>query len=606
MPDSLTSFIDGSSSDNQTPETIRNWMQTVFDNHHDGTKKKQIITYFTKIIQDDDNIVRKAHNNLIAARSKLKALHNEIEHPQNHVDDLLTTVSLTPAEKNTALLALMQTSNSQIYPGTFEFTETLVINGDNIHVFGDDNGLPATNTTGGLASNTVCTKGISIQGNNITIKGVHFKNHDNSIPFDFHCITFTGATSNVSFINCIFEGPLYTNAETVWWYGAGHHLEGDVTVKNCYVFNYMHWMLMDANTESSTPQKALRNVLFTENKIAANLKDAYPGVGAIAFRGKESEPGKLAICTKNVFQFMCHEYFWAAMEVNNFQKVYVADNDIIDWAGEDVGPNTKAFFQSWSKAGIFTFQAERNRVRGVRVGYALALGNTGASPLFYGCTPESYIKITDTDHAEDVETLKVDNAVSLIYPWDGNTGPTQQVIAGQIPTIENASGTPVVTTASVWVVSAVTGDPTPPSDDGGANPDNGIDQDLTFGDPPLVSSVTVTQSDVYDPATEIPHTFNLGEHAFGYIQVNNSELLAAASVKWINLKLYSSIIGANPLRILIDQVVLPNGATWKMVNQMRSFEDGVCLKRMMLDHVAGTDVPYDSEYWFRLYFRILN
>ena len=190
MPDSLTSFIDGSSSDNKDPESIKSWMQSVFDNHHDGTKKKQIITYFSKLIQDDENIVRKAQFNVSAARSKIKQLHAEIEHPITHVDDLLTTISLTNAEKNTALLALMQTDNSQVYPGTFEFTETLVINGDNIHVFGDDNGLPARNTSGGLASNTVCTKGITIQGNNITIKGIHFKNTDNTIPFDFHCITF--------------------------------------------------------------------------------------------------------------------------------------------------------------------------------------------------------------------------------------------------------------------------------------------------------------------------------------------------------------------------------------------------------------------------------
>ena len=311
-------------------------------------------------------------------------------------------------------------------------------------------------------------------------------------------------------------------------------------------------------------------------------------------------------CHKNHHHRMLNnKLFWAAMEVNNFEKVYVADNDLIDWSGEDEGPNTKAFFQSWSKAGVFTFQAERNRVRGVRVGYALALGNTGVDPVFYGCTPESYVKITASDFAEDVESLKVDNAVSLIYPWDGNTNPTQQIIAGQIPTIENASGAPVVSTASEWEISAVTGAPSLPSSDDG-NYDDGIDQDLTFGDPPKIISVTVDQNDVYDPATEIPHLFELGNNPFGYIIVKNSELLVANSVKWFNLKLHSNIIDANPLRILIDQVILPDGATWRLINQMRSFENGNVVKRMYLDPIAGGDVPANAEFWFKLYFRILN
>ena len=605
MPDSLTSFIDGSSSDNQNPESIKTWMQTVFDNHHDGTKKKQVISYFNKIIQDDENIVRKAQFNVSAARSKIKQLHAEIEHPITHVDDLLTTISLSNAAKNTALLALMQTDNSQVYPGTFEFTETLVINGDNIHVFGDDNGLPARNTSGGLASNTVCTKGITLEGNNITIKGIHFKNTDNTIPFDFHCITFTGNTSNVSFINCIFEGPLYTNAETVWWFGTNFYLEGDVTVKNCSVHNFMNWMLMDANTESSAAgTKALRNVLFTENRITADLESNYPGVGAIAFRGLQSDPGKLAVCTHNTFKFLCHELFWAAIEVNNFEKVYAADNDLIDWSGEDEGPNTKAFFQSWSKAGVFTFQAERNRVRGVRVAYALALGNVGVDPLFYGCTPESYIKITATDLAEDVESLKVDNAVSLIYPWDGNNNPTQFVISGEIPTIVNASGTPVVTTANEWVVSAVTGAPSLPSSDD-EKQDDEIDQDLTFGDPPLVESLTVTQSDMYSPSIGPDHVFELGNYAFGYIQINNDVELVAQSVQWFRLKLHSNIVEANPLRTLIEQVILPDGAGWTIINQQRSYADGIVSKRMHLD-TGSANVPANSEYFLRLYFRILN
>ena len=460
MPASLTSFIDGKFDDNSTAAKIQTWMQTVVDNHHDGTKKRQIMSYLVKLIENDENITRNAQFKVSAAKHKLKALNSALEHPTAHVDDLLTTLTLTDAQKDAAVRTLLTTDNSDSHPGALTFTSTLVVNGDNVHLTGDDNGLGARTLSGGLATTTVVQGGISIQGSNIVIKGIHFDNSSSGTAVDFKCVTFTGATENVTFVNCIFEGPLLTNAETVWWYGGDpvittplsqtQYLSGNVTIKNCIIKNWFWWMLMDANTGSATPTLALKNVLFTENYVVGDTASIYPGVGSIAFRGMQSDPGALAIISKNTFDYNTTALFWNGVEVNNFQRVYVRDNDLFDRSGGSSGNLVKGFFQSWSKAGVFTFQAERNRCQGVNVCHALALGNVGAA-TFYGCSPESYIIVTADDLASNKANTTTGNAISLIYPFNGAGNPTQAVISGAVPTITNTSGKSVVYQTSDWV-----------------------------------------------------------------------------------------------------------------------------------------------------------
>ena len=455
MPASLTSFIDGKFDDNSTAAKIQTWMQTVVDNHHDGTKKRQIMSYLAKLIENDENIIRNAQFKVSAAKHKMKALNAALEHPTAHVDDLLTTLTLTDAQKDAAVRTLLTTDNSDSHPGALTFTSTLVVNGDNVHLTGADNGLGARTLSGGLATTTIVEGGITLQGSNIVIKGIHFDNSSSGTAVDFKCVSFTGATENVTFINCIFEGPLLTNAETAWWYGgvensSTQYLSGNVTIKNCIIKNWFWWMLMDANTGSATPTLALKNVLFTENYIVGDTASIYPGVGSIAFRGKQSDPGALAIISKNTFDYNTTALFWNGVEVNNFQRVYVRDNDLFDRSGVTAGNLVKGFFQSWSKAGVFTFQAERNRCQGVNVCHALALGNVGAA-TFYGCSPESYIIVTAADLASNKANTTTGNAISLIYPFNGAGNPTQAVISGAVPTITNTSGKSVVYQTSDWV-----------------------------------------------------------------------------------------------------------------------------------------------------------
>ena len=455
MPASLTSFIDGKFDDNSTAAKIQTWMQTVVDNHHDGTKKRQIMSYLAKLIENDENIIRNAQFKVSAAKHKIKALNAVLEHPSAHVDDLLTTLTLTDAQKDAAVRTLLTTDNSDSHPGALTFTSTLVVNGDNVHLTGDDNGLGARTLSGGLATTTIVEGGITLQGSNIVIKGIHFDNSSSGTAVDFKCVSFTGATENVTFINCIFEGPLLTNAETAWWYGgvensSTQYLSGNVTIKNCIIKNWFWWMLMDANTGSATPTLALKNVLFTENYIVGDTASIYPGVGSIAFRGMQSDPGALAIISKNTFDYNTTALFWNGVEVNNFQRVYVRDNDLFDRSGGTAGNLVKGFFQTWSKAGVYTFQAERNRCQGVNVCHALALGNVGAA-TFYGCSPESYIIVTADDLASNKASTTTGNAISLIYPFNGAGNPTQAVISGAVPTITNTSGKSVVYQTSDWV-----------------------------------------------------------------------------------------------------------------------------------------------------------
>ena len=118
MPSSLTSFIDGKFDDNSTAAKIQTWMQTVVDNHHDGTKKRQILSYLGKLIENDENIIRNAQFKVSAAKHKMKSLNSALEHPTAHVDDLLTTLTLTDAQKDAAVRTLLTTDNSDSHPGT--------------------------------------------------------------------------------------------------------------------------------------------------------------------------------------------------------------------------------------------------------------------------------------------------------------------------------------------------------------------------------------------------------------------------------------------------------------------------------------------------------
>ena len=171
-------------------------------------------------------------------------------------------------------------------------------------------------------------------------------------------------------------------------------------------------------------------------------------MGSTAFRGLQSAPGELAKINNNYFQYYSQSLFWSACEVNNFKHVIVKDNTIkvltaIDSTDDD------GFFQAWSQASVWKLEAERNKCESVNVAYQLALGNVGSSATFYGCTPDSYIKIAASDFTGN-SAHNVRNAVSLLYPWNG-TGSTQQVIAGAIPVVTNASSAPVVSQASEWV-----------------------------------------------------------------------------------------------------------------------------------------------------------
>ena len=75
MPASLTSFIDGKFDDNSTAAKIQTWMQTVVDNHHDGTKKRQIMSYLAKLIENDEKANEEFEMNPLSlyAKSKVNA-----------------------------------------------------------------------------------------------------------------------------------------------------------------------------------------------------------------------------------------------------------------------------------------------------------------------------------------------------------------------------------------------------------------------------------------------------------------------------------------------------------------------------------------------------
>ena len=71
------------------------------------------------------------------------------------------------------------------------------------------------------------------------------------------------------------------------------------------------------------------------------------------------------------------------------------------------------------------------------------------------------------------------------------------------------------------------------------------------------------------------------------------------------MKVHSDVIEDYPYKLWSDQVALPTGAGWRVVEQDRSFSNGTMEKRMMLDTGGNApNVPANAAYFFRLYFRI--
>ena len=253
---------------------------------------------------------------------------------------------------------------------------------------------------------------------------------------------FTGACSNLTFEDCIFESPAVLASEedqdTRFIDGEGQYYSGKFTMKNCRVTGFTDWMLADLTTASSaTPSTAMSDVLID--------KCYFKNKGSMAFRQLVSS-AKLGTFTftNNKLEVEgsdLHNLFWSAVECNNFGKVVVTDNTA---TGVRKVSDDRGFLQTWSRSAEWDLEVKNNVLSNYNVGYQLAFHSVAGN--FYGVSAESYVTLLDS------QFTTVDNAVSVGYPWNWDTTDTMlTVVSGAILPASVPTGLQIVDSAADWV-----------------------------------------------------------------------------------------------------------------------------------------------------------
>ena len=552
--------------------------------HRDGAKKREAIAYLKRILLADKDSLTIFHTyhrgatELIKKHSQRAEITGEVEIPHLFVADARTIAQL---------IQLLQIDDGLLFGGNYTFDNTvfgplmsnetrLVIQGDSTRFLGESNEGSAILQE--LSCSCIVKAPLHLKPKSgatdildVVIDGVEFV--PNSAQ---NCVTFETKVVNLTFTNCIFDGKnnvagIGSTYGSQCLYGGGLALEGTLILKNCILKNFNSWMLCDPTTASGTANSRLalvdiQNCLFLNNKGSM----AFRSVAEPSLAGYAPIPGDIT------FQFInnkidvsgltdVHQYFWSAVECNNFEKVIVKGNVANCYRNEAVG-GTRGFLQVWGKGAKMQLEIENNKLTDFNIGYQLAFGGEPPNtPLYYGCSSSSdYIKIGQND------LTRVDLTHSLVYPWLSTTAAVN-LAGGTLPTIT--------------APSALTAD------------------DLTGS---LVE--TFAASSLADIEN---HVFDVGSNVTGYILITPSaEITRQSSImggQYFNIHIKSAIALA-VTKFWQDQVVLPVNATWRCMEQERTWSGDTMSKRMILEGTSGGvtfgNIPANATFAMKIYFKI--
>ena len=365
-----------------------------------GPERRAAIAYLRQIVASDARDID--HYRYINARARqvLEArekLHHFDIRSEKHTDLFVTAVGVN----YTALLAV---ANAEVIADGQTLNQNLSVTGENASFHGIGTGSAVAGT---LECGCIVNGRCIIDADGVLIEGVEFR----AQVGDLKTVSFAGASQDIVFRNCRFDGSLFTDDDnpfqgSVFWYGP--NFSGSVVLENCEIKNYTSWMLADLTTTSATPTVALSTVvvkdcLFTDCK------------GSFAIRGLAASPTRSVTITGNKWAYTAalsatsmHPSFWNCFEANNAKDVVVRHNEA---EATRLGGNAvRGFFQTWSKADShYVLQFEKNTLSGFD--YAVQIA---ANPSFY--SPDQL----DTRMLIKSETGKLTDirfGLSLFYPW---------------------------------------------------------------------------------------------------------------------------------------------------------------------------------------------
>ena len=207
-------------------------------------------------------------------------------------------------------LAGLSTSGGTVHIGGGTYTETPLLNLDNVILDGDELDIPQL--TAGLAFDNVT--GLTLQ--DLYVGG------NGGAPTHNTVILMSGVVTGLVFDNCVLDGELASGRNGL----TGGQLEGDVSITNSEFKNVLGWALLDSRSGSGGDGSAMGTITFSGN----NIHDCN---GSIAFRGLSSDRTDLVNVFDNTWNTIGgvngeQGQHWAAFEVNRSVAVNVYNNDI--------------------------------------------------------------------------------------------------------------------------------------------------------------------------------------------------------------------------------------------------------------------------------------
>ena len=392
-----SSFIDVHLTEDELEEHVLD----VIKARPSGAERRAAIAYLRQIVHKDRRDID--HYRYLNARAKQileerERLHTFDIRSVKHTD-LFTTA--TGVDYN----ALLAANNAEVIADGQTISSDISITGDyaSLHGIGEGSAV-----AGNLVCGCTVNGKLTIDASNILIEGIKFK----ATVADLKTVTFTGASQNIVFRNCIFDGSLFTDVSDPQYQGSvffhGPSFSGSFVLENCEIKGYTSWMLADLTTGSATPTVALSTVVIKDCRFL-DCK------GSFACRGLTATPTESVSIVGNTWEYSAltatsmHPLFWNCFEANNAKEIVCRYNKAV--CTRLGGNGVRGFLQVWSQADShYVLEFEQNTVSGLDYLLQIAANSGFYSPdqkdrrLLIKSEPG---KITDVDHG-----------LSLFYPWD--------------------------------------------------------------------------------------------------------------------------------------------------------------------------------------------
>ena len=405
---------------------FKTYVSGLMEAHPTQAEKKQALSYVQQVLASDKESIDTEQTALYKRRALHRKQQKEADLTlSNHKFDFAKTPTLfqNQSRSDAEIAALLTLNDVDVRIGTKTLTAAIVLSGNRVSLVGT--GATGKAADGTLACTCTINGAITISGDDVIIKGVHFVCSANT------SITVAQTNNNITIEDCIFENTSTYSDSSVYggsrfWVGAQN--TGAITIKNCQIGvgnnSYGSWLLADLNTASSAATGKM-------DKIVVDGCRFTNCAGSFAARGIAANPIDSCEYTNNVVNYGSGAYaqdslFWATFEIHNCVSVKCTGNTVTGAARSSDPTIARHFFQAWSRsphAWCLTFGS--NTISG----FTMALGLPGSDTFYFPSGRNPLYKIG----SEAGKITDCTYAVSTVYPW--LTGSEDQENSDEMPAL---------------------------------------------------------------------------------------------------------------------------------------------------------------------------